>query len=129
MLGARAHHLLPLRTELELGITVVLSSDSFVTTFKPLHHISAAVNRRTRTGQSIGADQALTVEEAIRGYTIDAARSFFAEDRLGSIEPGKLADFVVFESDPFAGSPAGLAETGIRMTVLGGDVAYESTGT
>lgn len=129
VLGERAHDLLPLRTELELGITVVLSSDSFVTTYKPLHHIAAAVNRRTRTGQSIGADQALTVEEAIRGYTIDAARSFFAEDRLGSIEPGKLADFVVFESDPFAGSPAGLAETGIRMTVLGGDVAYESTGT
>ena len=90
-------------------------------------HISAAVNRRTRTGQSIGADQALTVEEAIRGYTIDAARSFYAEDRLGSIEPGKLADFVVFESDPFAGSPADLAGTGIRMTVLGGDAAYQST--
>jgi hypothetical protein len=106
----------------------VLSSDSFVTTCQPLHHISAGVNRRTRTGQPIGAGQALTVEEAIRGYTIDAARSFFAEDRLGSIEPGKLADFVVFESDPFAGSPAGIADTGIRMTVLGGDIAYASAG-
>lgn len=124
-LGERAHCLQPFRAELALGIPVVLSSDSFVTTYKPLHHISAAVNRRTRTGQAIGPDQALTVEEAIRGYTIDAARSFFAEDRLGSIEPGKLADFTVFESDPFAAPPANLAGTGIWMTVLGGEVAYE----
>ena len=128
VLGERAHRLLPLRAERELGITVVLSSDSFVTSYKPLHHISAAVNRRTRTGQPIGADQALTVEEAMRGYTIDAARSFFAEDRLGSIEPGKLADFVVFESDPFSGAPEGIAEAGIRMTVLGGDIAYANPG-
>jgi len=85
--------------------------DSFVTTYKPLHHISAAVNRRTRTGRSIGPDQALTVEEAIRGYTIDAARSFFAEDHLGSVEPGKLADLTVFASDPFVAAPENLAET------------------
>ena len=127
-LGDRAHQLLPLRSELELGIPVVLSSDSFVTSYRPLHHIAAAVSRRTRTGQPIGADQALTVEEAIRGYTIDAARSFFAEDRLGSIEPGKLADFVVFETDPFAVAPEHLADVGIRTTVLGGEVAYDMTG-
>ena len=103
-----------------------MSSDSFVTTYQPLHHISAAVNRRTRTGQAIGPGQALTVEEAIRGYTIDAARSFFAEDRLGSIEPGKLADFTVFASDPFTAAPENLAGSGIWMTVLGGEVAYQT---
>jgi predicted amidohydrolase YtcJ len=124
-LGERAHGLLPLRAERALGIPVVLSSDSFVTTYKPLHHVSAAVNRRTRTGQAIGADQALTVEEAIRGYTIDAARSFFAEDRLGSIEPGKLADFTVFASDPFTAPAERIAGTDIWMTVLAGEAAYK----
>lgn len=125
-LGERAHGLLPLRAELSLGIPVVLSSDSFVTTFRPLHHIAAAVNRRTAAGQPIGPGQALTVEEAIRGYTINAARSFFADDRLGSIEPGKLADFTVFASDPFTAPPEDLAATGIWMTVLGGEAAYQA---
>lgn len=123
-LGARAHRLLPLRDELDRGIGIVLSSDSFVTTYRPMHHIAAAVNRRTRDGRPIGADQALSVEEAIRGYTCNAARSFFAEDRLGSVEPGKLGDLVVFEEDPFTARPEHLGDIGIWMTVLGGEVAF-----
>ena len=125
-LGSRAHHLLPLRTQVDRGISVVLSSDSFVTTYRPLHHIAAAVNRKTQSGQLIGADQALTVEEAVRGYTIEAARSMFAEDRVGSVEVGKLADLVVFEEDPFSVPNETLADVGIAMTVLGGNVVYDS---
>ncbi len=128
-LGSRAHRLEPLRDELKLGIDVVLSSDSFVTTYRPMQHVSAAVNRRTRTGQPIGLDQALSVEEAIRGYTCNAARALFTEDRLGSIEPGKLGDLVVFEEDPFTAPPERLAGIGIWMTVLGGKVAYHSLDT
>jgi predicted amidohydrolase YtcJ len=125
-LGKRAHWLQPLRDELRAGIPVVLSSDSFVTTFNPFHHIAAAVNRTTRTGQPIGPDQALSVEEAVRGYTIDAARSFFADDHIGSIEEGKLADFVVLEEDPFTMAAERLAEVKPRMTVLGGQIAYHN---
>lgn len=123
-LGPKAHRLQPLRDELNRGIEVVLSSDAFVTTYHPMYHISAAVNRLTRNGQVIGPDQKLSVEEAIRGYTCNAARSFFAEDRIGSIEPGKLGDLVVFEDDPFAVRPEELKDVRIWMTVLGGDVAY-----
>ena len=64
----------------------------------------------------------------MRGTRSTRPSSFFAEDRLGSMEPGKLADFVVFESDPFSGAPEGIAEAGIRMTVLGGDIAYANPG-
>lgn len=126
-LGERAHRLQPLRDELQRGMTVVLSSDSTVSTFRPVHHISAAVNRRTRTGQPIGADQALSVEEAIRGYTIDAARSFLAEDRLGSIEVGKLADLAVFQEDPFATDSDRLSAAQVWLTVIGGEVAYRAS--
>lgn len=127
-LGERAHWLQPFRGELRHGITIVLSSDSFVTTYNPFHHIAAAVNRTTRTGQPIGPDQALSAEEAIRGYTIDAARSFFADDRIGSIEEGKLADFVVLAEDVFT-MPAGrLAEATPWMTVVGGQTAYQQSG-
>jgi predicted amidohydrolase YtcJ len=127
-LAERAHWLQPLRDELRAGISVVLSSDSFVTTYNPMHHIAAAVNRTTRTGQPIGSDQALTVEEAIRAYTIDAARSFFADDSIGSIEQGKLADFVVLDEDPFTMPSERLGQTKPRMTVLGGQIAYQGSG-
>lgn len=124
-LGERAHRLQPLREELELGIRVVLSSDSDVASYRPLDTIAAAVSRRTLQGQPIGADQALTVEEAIRAHTIDAAFSIGMEDRLGSLETGKLADLVVLDGDPFA-APEAAAEMEVWMTVLDGTVAYSS---
>ncbi len=94
--------------------------------YTPVHHISAAVNRRTRSGRPIGIDQALSIEEAIRAYTIDAARSLLAEDRLGSIEVGKLADFVVFREDPFAMQAERLADAAVWATVIDGQVAYQA---
>ncbi len=123
-LGQRAHRLQPLREELELGIRVVLSSDSDVASYRPLDTIAAAVSRRTLAGRPIGADQALTVEEAIRAHTIDAAFAIGAEDRLGSIEPGKLADLVVLDGDPFAEPPERIPEIPVRMTLLAGEVAF-----
>ena len=105
----------------------MLSSHSFVTTYRPLHHISAAVNRRTRTGQAIGPDQALTVEEAIRGYTIDAARSFFAEDRLG-LGPARGSWPTSPCSRPTRSRPRRRTspEPALASTVLGGEVAYRA---
>jgi predicted amidohydrolase YtcJ len=103
----------------------VLSSDSFVTTYNPFHHIAAAVNRITSAGQPIGPDQAISVEEAVRADTIDAARSFFADDHIGSIAEGKLADFVVLDEDPFTVPSERLAEVKPWLTVLGGRIAYQ----
>ncbi|MGH3273121.1 MAG: amidohydrolase, partial [Streptosporangiaceae bacterium] len=123
-LGDRAHRLQPLRDQLDRGMTVVLSSDSTVSSYRPAYHIAAAVNRRTRSGRPIGPGQALSVTEALRGYTIDAARSLFAEDRLGSIEAGKLADFVVLAEDPFVMPAQQLADLRVHATVLGGEVVY-----
>ncbi len=125
-LGQRAHRLQPLREELELGIHVVLSSDSDVASYRPLDTIAAAVARRTLAGRPIGADQALTVEEAIRAHTIEAAFAIGAEDRLGSIEPGKLADLVVLDRDPFGEPPEAIAGIGVWMTLLAGQVAHRA---
>lgn len=118
-LGDRAHRLQPLREELGLGITVVLSSDSDVASYRPLDTIQAAVSRTTMEGRPIGGDQELTVEEAVRAHTIDAAFSIRAEDRLGSIEAGKLADLVVIDGDPFS-APDAIGDLGIWMTMLAG---------
>ena len=124
-LGDRAHRLQPLRDELDLGITVVLSSDSDVASYRPLDTIQAAVSRTTMEGRPIGDDQALTVEEAVRAHTIDAAFSIRAEDRLGSIEAGKLADLVVIDGDPFS-APDAIGEMEIWMTMLAGTTVFGS---
>jgi predicted amidohydrolase YtcJ len=123
-LGERAHRLQPLREELDLGITVVLSSDSDVASYRPLDTIAAAVARRTLKGQPIGADQALTVEEAVRAHTIDAAFALGMEDRLGSLETGKLADLVVLDGDPFTTPTQQIADLGVWLTVLGGVISH-----
>jgi len=125
-LGGRAHRLQPLRDELELGIPVVLSSDSFVASYRPLETIQAAVLRRTREGEPIGADQALTVEEAVHSYTVEAARSLGLEDRIGSLEPGKLADLVVLDGDLFTTPPERIAELPVWLTVVGGEPAWRT---
>jgi predicted amidohydrolase YtcJ len=125
-LPGRAHRLQPLRSALSLGIPVVLSSDSDVASYRPLDTIAAAVRRQTVSGQAIGADQAMTAVEAVLAHTIAAAHAIRAEQRLGSLEVGKLADLVVLGGDLFACDPAEISDLGIRMTVIGGEVAFSS---
>ncbi len=88
--------------------------------------IASAVMRTTVSGDVIGGDQALSVDEAVRASTIDAAASYFADDRLGSLEVGKLADVVVLDADLFATPTVALAGIGVHMTIVGGDVAYDA---
>jgi predicted amidohydrolase YtcJ len=125
-LGEKAHRLQPLRAELDEGVHVVLSSDSFVASYRPLDTIVAAVERTTMNGVPIGADQALTVEEAIRAHTIEAARAVLMDHLVGSLEPGKLADFAVLDGDPFSPARGALRDVGVHMTVQGGDTVFEA---
>jgi predicted amidohydrolase YtcJ len=91
-LGERAHGLQPLRAELDAGITLVLSSDSDVTSYRPLDTIGSAIARRTAGSPSV--HPSAHAREALRAHTISAAYALFMEDRIGSIEVGKLADVV-----------------------------------
>ena len=122
--GDRGHRLQPMRAELNAGVRIALSSDADVTTFRPLETITNAVERLTMNGRPIGADQALTVEEAIRAHTIGAAYSIFAEDRIGSIEPGKQADLVVIDGDLFGVPPGEIRDLPIWMTIIDGEVVH-----
>lgn len=123
-LGERAEWLQPMRAELDAGVHIALSSDADVTTYRPLETITNAVTRTTMGGRPIGPDQAISVEEAVRAHTIDAAYSIFADDRLGSIEPGKLADLTVLDGDLFATPPAEIRHLPVWMTIIGGDILY-----
>ncbi len=68
----------------------------------------------------------MTVEEAVRGFTIDAAYAEFAEDLKGSIEVGKLADFTILDRDIFEIPAREILDTQVRYTIVGGNIVYQS---
>jgi predicted amidohydrolase YtcJ len=70
-------------------------------------------------------EQKLSLEEALRGYTIDAAFAEFAENDKGSIECGKLADLVVLDRNLFNIPPESIKDARVRLTIVGGKVVYE----
>lgn len=98
-LGNRVHELQPLRSELELGILAVLSSDSFVSNYRPLHTLSSAMSRTTSSGRTIGQPQQLTFAQALTAHTIGAARALRLDHIVGAIEPGMAADILHFKED------------------------------
>jgi predicted amidohydrolase YtcJ len=125
-LGDRIERANPLREELEAGIPAVISSDAFVQSYRPLDTMAAAVRRVTPSGVRVGPDQELTVEEALAAHTINAARALRMDDRIGSIEEGKLADLAVIDGDLLATSPDHVRELGIWLTILGGEIVHRA---
>jgi predicted amidohydrolase YtcJ len=105
------------------GVIFALHSD-YSLVLAPMHPLTAAwvaVNRIALDGKTVLAPgERIGVEHALRAITIDAAYVLGAEQRLGSLEPGKLADFAILESDPFEIDPINLKDIKIWGTVLGG---------
>lgn len=123
---ARVHRLQPYREMADAGVRFALSSDAPVASYRTLDTLGSAVTRATVGGAVIGGDQALNVDEALRACTHDAAACYFADDRLGTLEVGKLADVVVLDGDPFTARPERLGEIAVELTLLGGEIAYEA---
>ena len=90
----------------------------------PMFSIARAVGRRTKYGKVIQPEQAISVMDGIRMFTIWAAQANFLDKQLGSIEVGKLADFVVLDRDPLTTPADDLGDIPVDMTVLDGKVAY-----
>ena len=108
--------LVPLRSLLDAGVTVAGSSDYPVSHFDPLAAVRAAVLRRTRSGAPFGAEEAISVAEALRAYTHSAAAALGVEHQVGTLEPGKQADLVLLSADPLAIGPERLGEVRVRGT-------------
>lgn len=113
----------PLRTPMRHGVVVALGSD--ILPFGPLVGLQAAVTRRGMGGAVVGPGEALTMPEAIVGYTRVAAHLTFEEDRKGTLEVGKLADLAVLSQDLLTIDPERTTDTEVDLTVLGGRVVYE----
>lgn len=116
------------RSLLDSKATLAFGSDWYVAPPTPLMGIYAAVTRRTLDGKNDGGwipEQKITVEEALRAYTINAAYASFEEGIKGSLEPGKLADFVVLEKDITIIPAPEIKDIAILMTVVGGNVVFK----
>jgi len=107
-------------TAKELGVHFALHSDAPITPLNQLHSAWCAVNRRTASGRVLGEHERISVYDALHAVTLDAAYTVKMDKDVGSIEPGKLADFTVLEEDPFTVDPAKLKDIEIWGTVLGG---------
>lgn len=120
-LGAqRADTMVRAASVLRRGIPLSLHSDLPMGPAAPLALASFAVNRRTPGGRVAGRNQRISVHDALRGVTIEAAYSWRMEHELGSITPGKAATFTVLAEDPYAVAPERLGEIAILGTVFQG---------
>src|SRR5262249_27755227 len=116
------------RSFLDAGLPVPGSSDRPVVRGAPLLGIHDMVNQRTASGRPFNPAEAITAEEAIRCYTLHSAHAAFRERQLGSLEPGKLADFAVLSADPTAIHPEEIAGVEVLATVVGGAAAFDRLG-
>ena len=120
-LGAeRADVMVRAASVLARGIPLSLHSDLPMGPAAPLALASFAVNRVTPSGRVAGPSERIGVYDALRAVTIEAAYSWRQEDSLGSITPGKVANFTVLGADPLAVDPVGLADIPVLGTVFEG---------
>ena len=115
------------RTFLNQGSRVVSGSDYPIELANPFDGIHAAVTRQDKGNLPEGGwipEQAMTVEEALRSFTIDAAWAAHQEDRLGGLTPGKWAYFIVLDQDIFQGDASDLWKTRVEQTWLAGKLVY-----
>jgi predicted amidohydrolase YtcJ len=126
--GAQADQLYAFRSWQRAGITVAGSSDAPVITPDPLTGIRDAILRRTAAGRLIGPDERLAARDALALYTTGGAFAMHRESELGSLEPGKLADFTVLDRNPLSVDPEQLTGIQVLATVMDGTPTYQAAG-
>jgi predicted amidohydrolase YtcJ len=116
------------RRMLDAGVVLANGSDFPVELSNPFHGLYATVTRQGRDGEPEGgwyADQALTRAEALLSFTLAAAYAARQEDRLGSLEPGKWADFIIIDRDYFTIPASEIDDIVVLETWVGGHQAYQ----
>ena len=120
---------MPINTSalLASGARLVLGTDAPTAPFEPLPNLFIATTRRSALSPELEPNEpknAVPIEDALTYATANAAWSCFGEDRLGSISPGKHADFVVVDPDVTTSDPERLLDAAVLQTVVGGRTVY-----
>lgn len=124
----RIKYTYPFKSFLEAGVKICFGTDWYVAPLNPLLGIYAAVTRRTLDGKNPDGwipEQKISVEDAIKCYTLNSAYASFEENLKGSIEPGKLADLIVLSDDILTIDPVRIKEAEVVMTVFDGKIIYK----
>ncbi|WP_321251860.1 amidohydrolase [Psychroserpens sp.] len=115
---------------LQSGVPIVNGTDVPVEPINPIASFYASVSRKTLQGMPEGGyepEQKMTREQALKSYTLDAAYGAFEEEIKGSIHPGKLADFTIYNQDLMTVDENQILDTEIVMTIFDGKVVYQKT--
>ena len=121
----RACQISPAHSAMEAGIPITFHQDAPVIEPDMLETLWCAVNRKTAEGVVLGSQERLTVTEALKAITVNAAYQYSEEDKRGSIEAGKVSDFVILDRDPLSVSPDQLRELQVLETYKSGKLIYE----
>jgi hypothetical protein len=119
-------YLYPMKSFMERGLVVAAASDSPVTNNNPIMGIYSGVTRTTSSGKKMSPEQSISARQVLAMYTVNAAYDSHEEHIKGSITPGKYADMVVLSADPTTCPPEKIRDIRTEMTVIGGEVVWES---
>lgn len=115
-----------MKSLLDAGMVLPGSSDAPVSDANPIRSIHDMVNRQTQSGRILGANERLTVTEAVRAYTHGSAYAVNQEDRKGALKRGYLADFVALSDDILAVGAHRIKDLEVTQTVIGGEVVFQA---
>jgi hypothetical protein len=121
----RVRYAYAMKTFAERGIVAAASTDAPVSGVNPLVGVGMMVSRTDRLGDEIWPEERVSLDEAIRAYTWNGAYASFSEGEKGSLEPGKLGDITVLETDLSTVDPLDLRNVRCDMTIADGEVVYE----
>ena len=123
--GARADRMFAHKSFLKAGVKVASGSDHPVGLHSPLLGIQCMATRKTAAGETIGLDERISLEEAVRVYTADAAYATGEENLKGRLKPNMLADAVVLNQDPWQVNPDEIGSIDVAMTIVGGKIVFQ----
>ena len=116
----------PVRSVLQHGILTALSSDApVVKEINPFQGMQTAITRQTRDGQAIAPEEAISIQQALKAYTVSAAE-LSGLPRSGTLQPGNYADFIIPDRDPLTITAGALKDIRIEQTYIGGRCVWSS---
>jgi predicted amidohydrolase YtcJ len=118
-------NLYPIATLMRQGVSVAGSSDCPIAPANPLIGIYAACSRSSENGEAILPEEGIRPIEALKMYTINAARAGFEETIKGTVAPGKAADLIVLNGDPTTVPVSEIKDLEVEVTILDGEVVWE----